>query len=220
MAQTRAAVADRVAEGVIDAVHYHLEVARSEDEREAVFRLRYRTVIEMGWATPDELPDGVERNADDEDAIHVGAWDGEDLVGTARVVLRRNDRRLPLEREFGVDTNPRDVEVGRTVIVPRLRGATGHGLVVALFARCWQEMRAVGFTDLVSAVPPRLIDLYRSLGFTVIKLGASREHWGEERFPVRFDVIGSVPELQRKLGAAPGTSERAPGRPARRLAAP
>jgi N-acyl-L-homoserine lactone synthetase len=195
-------LADRVAERVIDAVPYRLEVARSEAEREAVFRLRYLTVVEMGWANPDELPDGIERTEDDDDAIHVVAREGDELVGTARIVLPRDGRKLPLEREFGLRADPGDVEVGRTVVVRRLRGATGHGLVVALFARCWQEMRALGYTELVSAVPPRLADVYRSLGFTVIELGSTQEHWGEERIPVRFDVIGSVPELRRILGAA------------------
>lgn len=197
------AVADRIAEKVIEAVPYRLELARSEAEREAAFRLRCQTVIEMGWGTPEEFPDGVEKTEEDERASHVLAWDGDELVGTARVVPPREGRRLPLEVEFGVRVDPREVEVGRTVVVPRLRGATGHTLVVALFARCWQEMRALGFTDLVSAVPPRMIELYRSLGFTVIELGASREHWGEERVPVRFDVTGSVPALRRNLLGTP-----------------
>jgi predicted GNAT family N-acyltransferase len=198
-----AAVADRIAEMVIKAVPYRLELARSEAEREATFRLRCRTVIEMGWGTPEEFPDGVEKTKEDERASHVLAWDGDELVGTARLVPPRKGRRQPLEEEFGIRVGPREVEVGRTVVVPRLRGATGHTLVVALFARCWQEMRALGFTDLVSAVPPRLIELYRSLGFTVIELGVSREHWGEERVPVRFDVIGSVPALRRNLLGTP-----------------
>lgn len=199
MASSAAGVADRLADQVIEAVPYRLELARTEAERDAVFRLRCRTVIEMGWGTEADFPDGVERTEEDEFASHIAAWENEDLVGSARVVTPRAGRRLPIEMEFDVPVNQRDVEVGRTVVVPRLRGATGHSLVVALFARCWQEMRALGFTELVSAVPPRLIELYRSLGFTVIELGPGREHWGEERLPVRFDVLGSVPALRRNL---------------------
>ena len=202
MADDPVAIADRVAEAAIAAVPQRLATASSEAEREAAFRLRYRTVVEMGWAKPKDFPDGIERTDDDDDAIHVIAWDGDELVGTARIVLPREARELPLEREFGLRAEAQDVEVGRTVIVPRLRGATGHGLVVALYARCWQEMRQLGFTELISAVPPRLVELYRSLGFTVIELGEARVHWGEERLPVRFDVLGSAPELGRNLGAA------------------
>jgi N-acyl-L-homoserine lactone synthetase len=201
MEHSPAVIADRIAEKVIGAVPYRLTVARDAAEREAVYRLRLRTVVEMGWAEPEDFANGMERTDDDDDAIHVIAQDGEELIASARVVLPGEGRDLPLEREFGLRVEARDVEVGRTVIVPRLRGATGHALVVALFARCWREMRRLGYTELVSAVPPRLIELYRSLGFTVIELGEARTHWGEERLPVRFDVVGSAPELWRTLGA-------------------
>lgn len=197
-----AAIADRVAQNAIAAVPQRLATADTEAEREAVFRLRYQTVIEMGWATAEEPPGGVERTDDDERALHVGAWEGEELVGAARVVLPREGRSLPLERDFGLEAKSTDVEVGRTVITPRLRGATGHGLVIALFAKCWLEMRALGFADLISATPPRLIEVYRSIGFTITELAAGREHWGEERIPVRFDVLGSATELRRIWGEA------------------
>ena len=201
MAESAGAIADQLAEAVIEAAPFRIAAARSEAESEACFRLRYRTVIEMGWAQPGQLPKGVERNEDDEGATHVGAWERDELVGTARVVFPRQGQRLPLEDGFDLELDTeRTVEVGRTVIVPRLRGDSRHGLVVALFAQCWLEMRARGFTDLVSAVPQRLMEVYRSLGFTVDELAGPREHWGEKRFPVRFDVIDSAAELNRILG--------------------
>lgn len=196
------AIADRLAEKVISAVPYRLAVASSETDREAVFRLRYRTVVEMGWAKPEEFPDGMERDEDDERSVHVCAWDGDELVGISRVVLPRKGGPLPLESEFDLALDSEGlVEVGRVVILPQLRGDARHGLLVALFAQAWLEMTARGFTDLISAIPPPLVDLYRSLGFTVLELGGAREHWGEERFPVRFDVISSAAEVQRIWGA-------------------
>ena len=189
--------ADRLAEALVASSPFRLAPARSEAERDAIFRLRYRTVVEMGWMEPEELPDGLERGEDDDGAALVGAWDADELVATARVVFP-SPGRLPIEHDFDLELNSDEiVEVGRTVIVPRLRGDHRHGLVLALFAQCWLEMRARGFTDLVSAIPQRLLELYRSLGFTVSELGPAREHWGEERFPVRFDVLGSLPKLEQ-----------------------
>jgi GNAT superfamily N-acetyltransferase len=197
------AIADRLAERLIAAVPQRLGPARTQGDRNAVYRLRYQTVVEMGWAKPEEMPDGIERDEDDDRAVLVCAHDGDELAGTARVVLPREARPLPLEREFELEVESREtVEIGRLVILPRLRGDARHGLLLALFAQCWLEMRMRGFSELICAAPQRLIDVYRSLGFTVIPLNAPREHWGEERFPVRFDVIGSVPEPGRILGGA------------------
>ena len=198
MAEELGERADRLAETLVAMAPFRLAPAHSEAQREAIFRLRYRTVVEMGWVEPKDLPGGIERGEDDEGAALVGAWEADELVGTARVVFPRADRRLPMEDDFDLELDSEEiVEVGRTVIAPRLRGDAHHGLNIALFAQCWLEMRARGFTDLISAAPRRLLEIYRSLGFTVRELGAPRQHWGEERFPVRFDVLGSLPELER-----------------------
>ena len=202
MAPDPAAIADAVARNVIALVPQRLATAATEAEREAIFRLRYQTVVELGWASPADFPGGLERNDDDEGALHVGAWEGPALVGSARVVPPRRATPLPIERDFGIEADSDQVEVGRTVITPGFRGQTDHGLVIALFAKCWLEMRALGFTELLSAIPPRLIEVYRSIGFEIRELGAGRTHWGEERIPVRFDVLGSTPELVRVWGAA------------------
>lgn len=196
------AIADRVAETVIGFVPQRLAVAETDEQRREIFGLRYRTVIELGWARPEEFPGEVEHNEDDEQAIHIGAWEDEELVGGARVVPPTEGRPLPIERDFEIRTREDDVEVGRTVIVPRLRGATGHALITALFAQCWLAMRDRGYTELVSAIPPRLVEVYRSIGFTIIELAPGRTHWGEERVPVRFDVIDSLPSLTKVWGEA------------------
>ena len=211
VAERPAAIADRVARGVIASVPQRLAAATAEAERESIFRLRYQTVIELGWATPEELPEGLEKADDDDEAVQVGAWEGEELVGAARVMLPDGEKPLPIERDFGIEAGNREVEVGRTVIVPRLRGATGHGLIIALFAQCWLEMRARDYIDLLSAVPPRMIEVYRSIGFKITELAGGREHWGEERIPVRFDVLGSAARLSRIWGEAPAETPD-PGR--------
>lgn len=198
----RLAVADRIAEAVISAVPFRLGAARTDGEREEVFRLRYRVVQEMGWASPRELEEEMEREERDEEAIHACAWRDTELVGTSRVVLPDVERPLPIEEEFGLTVEPRGkvVEVGRTAIVPDLRGDSGHGLLMAVFGQCWLELRGEGFSDLISASPERLITLYRSLGFKVLVLADGRPHWGEERFPVRFDIRGSARSLASQWG--------------------
>ena len=196
--EARAEAADSIATGIIDSVPLRLARAHTEPEIEAMQRLRADVVVEMGWAPAARFPDGLERDAYDERAVHVGAWEEDLLVGTSRVIPPDSEGRLPLETDFGVELeNPeRFVEVGRTAIIPARRGDARHALVVALFAHCWLELRALGRVDLVANLPSKLIDLYTSLGFRIEPLGGARMIWGEERLPVQFDVLGSIDSLE------------------------
>ena len=157
-------------------------------------RLRAETIVEMGWAPAERFPDGIERDPHDERAIHVGAWKDEELVSVSRVVPPDADGRLPIEGDFGLELSRRGelVEVGRTLVVPAHRGDGRHALLLALFAQCWREMRAIGYSDLVASTPFRLIDVYRGVGFRIELLGPGRWVWGEQRYPVRFDVPRSA----------------------------
>src|SRR5438046_5273515 len=71
------------------------DVAHSPAELEAMYRLRYRIAIERGWATPTDLPDGLERDEYDDQALHIAGWDGPTLAATVRVVFPAVGRRLP-----------------------------------------------------------------------------------------------------------------------------
>src|SRR5438034_4927126 len=91
------------------------EVAKSPDELEAVYRLRYREVIERGWAEPNDFPDGLEQDIYDERAIQIAGWHGEALAATIRVVMPNPNHLLPTESAFDLRMEPRGkiVDVGR-----------------------------------------------------------------------------------------------------------
>src|SRR5689334_7218600 len=55
-------------------------------ERDALFRLRHRHVVKRGWGDAADLDGGRERDAYDDDAVQVGAYYGDALVGTVRIV--------------------------------------------------------------------------------------------------------------------------------------
>jgi N-acyl-L-homoserine lactone synthetase len=187
-------LADAIADRMIASVPFRLSATRDPREVEEVQRLRAETIVEMGWAPAERYPEGIEFDSHDERAIQVGAWKDGDLVATSRVVPPGSDGRLPIEADFGLELSRRGelVEVGRTLVVPAYRGDGRHALLLALFAQCWREMRAIGYGDLVASAPPRLMDVYRSVGFEIEVLGPARRVWGEERYPVRFDVPRSA----------------------------
>jgi putative hemolysin len=180
-------------------------VAATRAEREAAYRLRYEQVVRHGWAHRDDLPAGVERDAYDAEALHVGAWDGGVLVGALRLVMPVAGRRLPVEAAFGLDIEPRGavVEVGRLVITPAYRGDPAHRAWGALFARAWLSTRAGGFAVLAGAASPRMVERLRVLGLPFEVLGPARPYWGEERHPVRLDPAHGRPRWFDDADAIP-----------------
>jgi hypothetical protein len=172
-----------------------VEPARTPAELEAVQRLRYEHVVAKGWARPDQLPGGLEEDGYDDRALQVGAWDGDLLIGTVRLVLPQPGSRLPVEDAYDLDVEPsgRVVEVGRLLIAPGYRGDPAHRAWGALFAQAWMRVRAAGFVVMAGVASSRLVERYHSLGLPFEILGPSREYWGEERHPVRLDPTTARP---------------------------
>jgi len=82
-------------------------IAHTEAEREAVYRLRYETVIDRGWLKPADLPDSRECDAYDNQAVHLMAVDGHQLAGYARLILPAPGLSLPTEQAFDLQIEPR-----------------------------------------------------------------------------------------------------------------
>jgi len=177
--------AGRVARRIVDAAPWRIALARTADELEAVFRLRYRVVIERGWARPEDLPDGREWDAWDYRALQSAAWEGGTLVGATRIVLPLPGERFSVEEAFDLAVEPAGsvVELGRTCVDRRLAASRGR-LFAALVSFAWLALRAHGFSAACGAFHPAVQRLYELSGIEVIRLGPSQVHLDEERFPV------------------------------------
>jgi len=199
---------DRLAGRLVDATSaLRVAVATTPAERDAAFRLRYEQVVSQGWRSRNDLPAGVEHDAYDAEALHVGAWDDHALVGTIRLVLPAAGRRLPVEADFDLDIAPvgATVEVGRLVVAPAYRGDPAHRAWGALLGRAWLLTRARGFAVLAGAASARMVEQMRALGLPFEVLGAARQHWGQERHPVRLDPAHGTP---RWFGGPEGARDR------------
>jgi N-acyl-L-homoserine lactone synthetase len=166
------------------------DLARSPAEQEAVFRLRFETVVAEGWAAAADFPDGLERDEFDERAVHVAGWHDQALVAAARLVFPEPAVRLPTEREFDLRIEPVNavVDVGRGIVVPAYR-SRDHRMFAALLARCWLEVRARGLHHLCGAATPSRLGRYRQLGLPLRVLGPAQRYWGEERYPLFLDGV-------------------------------
>jgi len=200
----RAAQLDQLARLAIARVApVRYEVARSAAAREAVYRLRHRAVVERGWAAPDDLSDGLERDGDDERAVLIGGWDGEDLVAAARMIFPAPARRLPVEAIYDLVVEPdgQVVHVDR-VTVARVHSDPGSRVLLGLIGRCWLEMRERGYHVWAGIDSAGTIRLYRRLGFGVTILGPAQRYWDEDRYPVRFDPTAAVATIRGRHAAA------------------
>lgn len=200
----RAAKVDAVASQFLRRiVPLKFDLAQTDAEREAVYRLRYDAVIERGWGKPDDFPGRLEHDKHDVAAIHIAGWDGDKLIATARLVFPSLDYRLPTEEAFDLEIEPRGqvVDLGRFVVA-RSHSDMEHRVLAALLARCWLEMRARGFVHAFAAfASPAMIRVYRFMGFEVTPLGPARQYWGEERLPIRFNVLASASKLDTIWGS-------------------
>lgn len=167
-------------------IKFRLATALELDE---VFRLRYRTIVDEGWARAEDFPDGRERDEFDDDAIHVVGIDGQALAATSRLVLPLARRPLPTEEAFelAVPLPSGLVDLGRMVVAPDYRNGN-HRIFAGLLGRAWLETRAGGFDGIVGSASVAVIERYEKLGLQVAILGHPRRYWGEERFPVCLDV--------------------------------
>jgi predicted GNAT family N-acyltransferase len=188
-------------------------VAMSEADRHALYALRYAVVVDEGWIDPAAVPQGMERDAHDERAVHLIGWDDDVMAATARLVFPSPGERLPTEEAFGLRVAPAGevVDLGRGVVARPYRGR-GHATFVGLLAAAWLKARAQGFVRLCGTSAPSMLPHYRAMGFHVDVLGGSRGGWGGERGPsVMGGTRGSAPALE-ELAARTSASATDHGR--------
>lgn len=182
---------DRLAEAILEhAAPLRFGPIESAEDLDAALALRHAAALERRWVASGAFPDGRERDEYDAEALHVGAWDGDALVGTARIVLPAAGRRLPTEAAFDLVVEPAGdvVDYGRLTVAPAYRGDPLRRVPGGLFARSWQETRRAGYHILAGVTSAALITHWRSLGFVVHVLGDARPYHGEERHPIRMSV--------------------------------
>ncbi len=196
------AAVDDIARNVILKAHpVEFETAQSDEDRRAVYRLRYAVVIERGWARPEDLPDGLEQDDFDNSATHIMGWHDGNLVATSRIVFPSPGKKLPTETTFGLEIQPRGkvADMSRQIARPSDDGPP-HRLFAGLLGMTWLEIRQRGFSLISGDFSPSMLRLYRMLGFEVTQLGPGDEFWGETRYPILVDVAKAASKLRAKWG--------------------
>jgi N-acyl-L-homoserine lactone synthetase len=198
---TRLARLDLVARAVIRRAAPVRYAVAEGDARQAAYRLRYRVAVENGWRPAADLPDRLERDHHDDQAILIVGWSGDDAVATTRVVLPTPGTRLPTEEAFGI-LIPTGIaaDVGRFV-VERDHAGPAHQTFAGLLGAAWLEARRFGHHRMCGAFTRGMIALFTRMGFVVNTLGPPADYWGERRLPILVDVMASTENLVNRWDA-------------------
>jgi hypothetical protein len=169
---------------------FEYRVATDDSERAVAYRLRAGAVVDRGWCTSDDLPDGMERDVYDDRAIHVIGWDGDVAMSTGRVVIPPG---LPTEDACGISVDPRGevVDVGR-MCVARSHQSLEHAAFIGLMCRLYLAMREHGYVVACGMMSAPARTLMGLLGLRLELLGPERTYWNESRAPVRFSLMSAA----------------------------
>lgn len=178
-----------------------VQVASRADQLHAVLGLRRRQVEHAGWEPGVRSTSAEEADDHDATAVHLGAWDGTVLAGTARVILPTPDALLPTEEAFALRIQPVGavVECGRWVVDSAYRGAD-HRVSMGLAGLACLEVVSRGYSVWAGMTTPDIVGLWRGLGFAMEVVSAPHMVLGEQRVAVRCDLVASLPDLRRVLG--------------------
>jgi hypothetical protein len=198
---------DRLAQDIVNRSGLRFVLASDDTTRDIAFRLRYQAVMDQGWQSGEEYPDGREHDDYDRRAVHVLAWDLETPVATGRLVLPPG--RLPTEEACGIIVEPagRVVDVGRMTVAREWQGP-GHSGFIALLARLSLEVRAREFEFACGIMSARARSVLRLLGLPFEVLAADIHYWGESRAPVRFGTMIDPATLSRRWKDSGDVSSR------------
>jgi hypothetical protein len=188
-AEARAARIDAAAEHMLrrlEPMSFRLAVTSSE--REAGLRLRYEAVIRQGWRTPEEMPEGIEWEPDDDVAHHLVGWLDSRAIANLRILYPQPGVRLPVERVYGVALPPgRAVQVDRMCVDPSYSSRPSE-LFMGLLCAGWLEFRKLGYQEAVGFDTVGMIRLHRLLGMNLFPLSEPGPYWGEERIPTLLTI--------------------------------
>ncbi|WP_193315426.1 GNAT family N-acyltransferase [Nostocoides sp. F2B08] len=185
----------------IERTGLRVRVASGPAELQAVQQLRRHQVDTAGWEPGSRSTAAEEADDYDHDAVHLAAWDGTELAGTARVLLPAPGVLLPTEAAFDLRFEPAGavVECGRWVVSDGYRDGD-HRVSMGLSGLACLEVVSRGYSVWGGMTTPPIIELWRGIGVQMETLAPPRTVLGEQRLAVRCDLRASLPGMISVLG--------------------
>ncbi len=159
----------------------YFKTATTVLELEKCFRLRYQVYCEeKRWLSPDDYPNGLEKDFYDEKSIHVMALDEDfQLVGLMRILQNKDYNSLPYENHPAM----KDIrfmgsgvaELSRLIVTAkRNRMNVTRGLLRAVY----QISRNLGIENWTIVIEPSLMRLLGNFDFVLEPLCTPAKYFG------------------------------------------
>lgn len=151
-------------------------------------RLRAAVYVETDQLVPEELIGDLDVDKDDDRSIHVGAWAGDDMVGTIRLIMPRMGRPLPIQDDpFGHPVAPgrTSAEISRMVVHAHHRGT---GLAQALWREAYWLCVERDITDAYAVVERPFLRILLESGLPFALLGDPKHVYHAPNYPIVCDV--------------------------------
>ena len=138
-----------------------------------IYEMRYKVFFEPEKDAPKSLyPDGLVKTEVDDQAIHLGCFEGETLLGFLSIVLKATTGHLPIEKQFGIVSEENSAEIMFLLIIdenikgkaPSKKGEILKSLLVATSKIL--ESNNTSFIYLISIKSSQRI--YEKIGFSKI----------------------------------------------------
>lgn len=170
-------------------------IALTESERMAILRQRFDIFVEeFNFLPPREDGQRIESDQYDEYSLLLGVWEGDELIGSCRLVLPNNPLGFPALNTLVIDSTklPADQLTGE---VSRITVAAGHRtfkksvLAIQAMQREIHRYSAVhGITQWVGAVEPSFMRLINCASVPCNPIGPLQHHIGPDRYPVIMPI--------------------------------
>ncbi|MDI6603369.1 MAG: GNAT family N-acyltransferase [Patescibacteria group bacterium] len=79
--------------------------AKTEEEKEMIYKLRYEIYKDCGYINPEDFPDKELKDEDDKHSINYLALENNKPVGTVRLILGNKKEDFPTFRMWNIDFN-------------------------------------------------------------------------------------------------------------------
>jgi hypothetical protein len=163
------------------------------EEIETLFQFFEMVAENEGWR-----PDGAIR-AWQPHSLYFALEEEKTLLGGLQLTLPDDQGKLPCQSlwtEVELGAPARCVHVAILALAAEARGRTF--LFWRLVVEMWRSCVGRGITTLYLEVTPRVLPLYRRLGWPLEVVGALREHWGEDCYLCALRVPAVAEALLRK----------------------